>query len=316
MTALTGLEQVSVLGQTAVGGPSPDAFLTTTQAIANLGGGGGGITGSTWDMKVTGSLAPDYDAQIAVNGTGTIDALGILSFTATFSDFYTYDGTKQFRIGSSPDATQVWEVRGGSTGVGPVLYATGAVNLNVVGNFVAQGATGGFYFGNFSGPILLLQQPEANAINYLEIWSRASGNPVTFQLAGGNTDVNGLFNAQASGGWFWANSSFGNIAFFGNATGVSTDYLRFTPQVSTSTYNNTISGQSGGDVAIGGQGASGGGVILTTATKGFIRIPSCAGAPTGVPAITDGYTALVFDTTDNKLYAYIGGAWKASGAFS
>lgn len=307
--ALTGTEQVAVLGQAAKGGPASDTFLTTTQAIANLGGGGS-FTGSTINFTPSG-LAPNYDAQIIASGGSTINGAGVLTVTAESTVFDTYDGTEQLVVGSSPDATQVFEARGGSTGVGPVLYATGAVNLNVTSNFISQGQ-GGFYFGNWDGPILLLQQPNAHAVNYLEIWSRESGSPVTFQLAGGDTNVNGIFNAQETGGWFWANSANGNIAFFGNATGVTTDYMRFIPQVGTSTVNCQIASEFGGDVSIGGTGAAGGAALATTATQGFLRIPHCAGTPTGTPAIADNYTAIVFDTTDSKLYAYVGGAWKAA----
>lgn len=52
--------------------------------------------------------------------------------------------------------------------------------------------------------------------------------------------------------------------------------------------------------------------IATTATAGFPWIPSCAGAPTGVP--TPPYTnaaALVVDTTDSKLYVRVGTTWKS-----
>lgn len=49
--------------------------------------------------------------------------------------------------------------------------------------------------------------------------------------------------------------------------------------------------------------------LATTAVAGFFFIPSCAGTPTGVPAnFTAGRVALVFDSTNNKLYAY-DGAW-------
>lgn len=270
------------------------------------------ITSSTISLS-TGTQVTGYGAQIDVTGGApNISALGELQITAALSHFYTYDGTEQFRVGSAPDATQVFEMRGGSTGVGPVLYATGGTGLSVVSNFISQGDTGGFYFGNWSGPILVLQQPEAAAVNYLEIWSRESGSPVTFQLSGGDTNVNGIFNAQNTGGWFWANSANGNIAFFGNATGTTTDYMRFIPQVGPSTVNCQIASEFGGDVSIGGTGAAGGAALATTATQGFLRIPHCAGTPTGTPAIADNYTAIVFDTTDSKLYAYVGGAWKAA----
>jgi len=68
---------------------------------------------------------------------------------------------------------------------------------------------------------------------------------------------------------------------------------------------------SGSDVIIGYQG------LTTTATSGLLFIPSCAGAPTGT--ITPPYSGaigLVYDRTNNKLYANNGGSWKASGTFT
>lgn len=59
-----------------------------------------------------------------------------------------------------------------------------------------------------------------------------------------------------------------------------------------------------------------GSAIATTATDGFFLISTCAGVPTGVPTNAGaGQIPLVYDKTNNKLYAYNGG-WKASGAFA
>lgn len=49
------------------------------------------------------------------------------------------------------------------------------------------------------------------------------------------------------------------------------------------------------------------GVLATTETAGFLYIPTCAGAPTGVAETITGRCALVYDTTNNKLYIYDGG---------
>lgn len=49
--------------------------------------------------------------------------------------------------------------------------------------------------------------------------------------------------------------------------------------------------------------------IATTATGGFFAIPTCAGTPTGTPANAVG-ASVVFDTTNNKFWAYNGSAWK------
>lgn len=68
---------------------------------------------------------------------------------------------------------------------------------------------------------------------------------------------------------------------------------------------------SGGDFR---QGT--GSALATTATDGFLLIATCAGAPTGVPTNAGaGQIPMIFDKTNNKLYAYNGG-WKASGAFA
>lgn len=47
--------------------------------------------------------------------------------------------------------------------------------------------------------------------------------------------------------------------------------------------------------------------LATTATDGFLYIPTCAGTPTGAPTAQTGTVAMVFDTTNNKLYIYDGG---------
>lgn len=52
------------------------------------------------------------------------------------------------------------------------------------------------------------------------------------------------------------------------------------------------------------------GALATNATDGFTYIPTCAGTPTGTPTTQTGMVAMVYDTTNNKLYVY-NGAWKS-----
>lgn len=63
-----------------------------------------------------------------------------------------------------------------------------------------------------------------------------------------------------------------------------------------------------GSIALGTQAA-----IATTATDGFVYIPTCAGTPTGVPTAITGLAPMVVNTTNNKLYFYSGGAWRDAG---
>jgi hypothetical protein len=49
--------------------------------------------------------------------------------------------------------------------------------------------------------------------------------------------------------------------------------------------------------------------LATTATEGFLYIPTCAGTPTGVPTVRTGRVALIYDTTNFQFWIY-DGAWK------
>jgi hypothetical protein len=53
--------------------------------------------------------------------------------------------------------------------------------------------------------------------------------------------------------------------------------------------------------------------LATTATDGFLYVPTCAGTPTGVPTAITGMAPIVVNTTNNKLYFYSGGAWRDAG---
>lgn len=63
-----------------------------------------------------------------------------------------------------------------------------------------------------------------------------------------------------------------------------------------------------GSVIAGGSAA-----LATTATDGFLYVPTCAGVPTGTPTAVTGMAPIVVNTTNNKLYFYSGGAWRDAG---
>jgi hypothetical protein len=65
---------------------------------------------------------------------------------------------------------------------------------------------------------------------------------------------------------------------------------------------------STGNFVAGNQAA-----LATTATDGFLYVPTCAGTPTGVPTAITGMAPIVVNTTNNKLYFYSGGAWRDAG---
>jgi len=65
---------------------------------------------------------------------------------------------------------------------------------------------------------------------------------------------------------------------------------------------------STGNVVAGGSVA-----LATTATDGFLYVPTCAGTPTGTPTAITGMAPIVVNTTNNKLYFYSGGQWRDAG---
>lgn len=54
--------------------------------------------------------------------------------------------------------------------------------------------------------------------------------------------------------------------------------------------------------------ALGSGALATTATDGFLYIPTCAGIPTGTPTTKTGRAPIIYDSTNNKIMIY-DGAW-------
>lgn len=71
-----------------------------------------------------------------------------------------------------------------------------------------------------------------------------------------------------------------------------------------------------GFVDANGSLVCGSAALSTTATAGFIYMPSCAGTPTGTPTAHTGTVPFVYDTTNNKICVYNGGAWKKTVALT
>lgn len=77
------------------------------------------------------------------------------------------------------------------------------------------------------------------------------------------------------------------------------------------TPNGTVALQDSGYIAPSGSWASGVGQVATSASTGFLYVPTCDGVPTGTPETITGRLPLVIDSTNNKAYFYSGGSWIA-----
>lgn len=118
----------------------------------------------------------------------------------------------------------------------------------------------------------------------------SGGTGDTWSVAGGNTFNNG-----------------GSIVLGGSTSGVITGGIIFASGAGASN-TERMRIDSSGNVVAGGSVA-----LATTATDGFLYVPTCAGTPTGTPTAITGMAPIVVDTTNNKLYFYSGGQWRDAG---
>ena len=84
------------------------------------------------------------------------------------------------------------------------------------------------------------------------------------------------------------------------------DLAFYTKETSGGTATERMRIDYSGSVAIGTA------ALATSATDGFLYIPSMAGAPSGTPTDHSNLSAFVHDTTNNRLYVYdhVDGAWQ------
>ena len=112
-----------------------------------------------------------------------------------------------------------------------------------------------------------------------------------------------VLNSGATGNQlqFWDTGAVAERARLGINASNDLDFA-----VGSTTPKATIT--SSGSFVAGAQAA-----LATTATDGFLYVPTCAGTPTGVPTAITGMAPIVVNTTNNKLYFYSGGAWRDAG---
>jgi hypothetical protein len=158
--------------------------------------------------------------------------------------------------------------------------------------------------------------------------SGTAGNAISFSQVM-TLDANGNLSVAATSS-VYAAANRGNITVGGSAssllflgTGATTGaYISHTQSSAVTEIWNGASGPmlfgtnnteraritSTGNVVAGGSVA-----LATTATDGFLYVPTCAGQPTGTPTAITGMAPIVVDTTNNKLYFYSTGAWRDAG---
>jgi hypothetical protein len=268
-------------------------------------------------LTLSGALSVGGTATFAANPTlsaGTANQVQYLNASKVLvgSANLTFDGTA-LTLGGNPTLSA-----GTANGVtylngSKVLTSGSALTFNGTSLGVASVA---------STAALSLSSATSTAINL---------NIGGTELARLSANVNGIFTVGTEGSVAGLGTGYATLGAYGTngggfriyrGTGAGTSSAFFYAD-STGTFlgsaentslifnqNNTERARitSAGSFVAGAQAA-----LATTATDGFLYVPTCAGTPTGVPTAITGMAPIVVNTTNNKLYFYSGGAWRDAG---
>lgn len=187
-------------------------------------------------------------------------------------------------------------------------------STQVAGRLAILGSTSSNGFVDFYHAVTM---QAANSVTpNLTLWSRDAGADsgharLTFQVTAAGSSKYANINGDANGDLYF--ECAGNRQRFSYG-GSGTDHIWLEFQAwsggPTTTFRTNdverFSINNGGDVVVGA------GALSTTATDGFLFIPSGAGPPTGTPNTRTGRVPLYVDAATPTLWIFIGGTWRSA----
>ncbi len=172
------------------------------------------------------------------------------------------------------------KVQGVATGGTPIIQAMGT-DTNIALALISKGTS----FVRASNTSVSVSSPSLDKTLVV----RNISNTVNNSSSIGFSNSGNFYAAQIDGVNESQTTNTGSLAFYTGVAGTLTQAMKI--DSSSNVVINTTA-------------------VATTATNGFLYIPTCAGVPTGVPTAYTGRAPIVFDTTNNKLCIY-NGAWKS-----
>lgn len=276
-----------------------------SQGSSGGGGGGGGGGGSNSSAPLTGdgsSGTPFTVDSAKLSGISIASGTLINNLTSGIAGGQTIVGgtaaSDGLTISTTGNATKGKVTIGSSTGI--VLNE--ATNVYSAGVATPKAGALAHYKGNANNVMsLYLQQANAGAsaqsgIDFGSDDAGSTGAHVGLYYLGTGYTPSGNFVPGSA--YFIISGGSGNVIyrmFQGSGRYVWT---------TTTSDSERLAISNAGSVSVGVG-------VATTATDGFLYIPSCAGPPTGVPTSLSGGAVipLCYDRTNNKMYVYNGG-WK------
>ncbi len=318
---------------------------TERMRLDSSGNLGLGVTPSAWDTAIFRTLqVGGGGGSVSLSGRtdGTKDlVLGSNIYYGTGN--FRYVGTGVATMYRQDVAAHTWYTAPSGT-AGNVISFTQAMTLDASGNLGIGTTSNGvakIYAYTTSGGVDNFRMADENSTIASGI--RAVGDAIAFRTqaaeraritSGGDLGVGttspdakldvagtglvGLFGSESANNAYIGikyNSTI--LGYFGNGSGVAgpgsaTDLSIGSTGARALTFGTNDLERaritSTGNVVAGGSVA-----LATTATDGFLYVPTCAGTPTGTPTAITGMAPIVVDTTNNKMYFYSGGAWRDAG---
>lgn len=306
--------QVQFNSSNALSGDSGFTYAGSGQVTLALGT----ITTNLTALNITGTwnaAGVTFDAPLFMNITNTASAAGSLlaDFQVSSSSVLTIgkSGVIYAGPGAYGASTLAVNLTGPGSGVNTGIYHDNAAQGGRI-NFPVNGAVF-FSIGSLGTSAQLGVGVPNNAV--VGFTSTTGSNGVTdtslFRDAAVGVLALGDQNLGTTATGFRVYNTTDNV---GTNT-APTNYERGVIDWKTTSNTLTIGTQKGGTGSsravnfVGLDFVFGTAALNTTATDGFIYIPTCAGTPTGTPTAYTGTVAMVYDTTNNKFYIY-NGAWK------
>jgi hypothetical protein len=200
-------------------------------------------------------------------------------------------------------AENLSDVESASTSVGNLGFTNPIYDKSTPGPIGAGTASAGAFTGltatSFNAPNIGDITPGAGNFTSLDATSLGAATPGTGVFT--SLDATSVDTATIGGTTPGAGDFTAVNATSVGATTPGTG--EFTDLDVTGAFTATALSADANNNATAGNGALG-----TTATDGFLYVPTMAGAPTGVPTAKTGSVAIVYDKTNERLYVY-NGAW-------